>query len=80
MTIITISRGAYSGIEGLAERLRDELGYRLFSREELLVNTAEEFGASASQLESALKHIRTWPHKAALHPLRAGSHRQGRPK
>jgi cytidylate kinase len=57
VAIITISRGAYSGIEGLAERLRDELGYRLLSREELLVNTAEEFGASERQLESALKHI-----------------------
>jgi cytidylate kinase len=56
VAIITISRGAYSGIEALAERLGDELGYRLLSREELLVNTAEEFGASQSQLESALKH------------------------
>ena len=56
MAIITISRGAYSGIEALAERLREELGYRLLSREELLVNTAKEFGASESQLESALKH------------------------
>ena len=43
MAIITISRGAYSGIEALAERLREELGYRLLSREELLVNTAKEF-------------------------------------
>ncbi len=56
MAIITISRGAYSGIEALAESLREELGYRLLSREELLVNTAKEFGASESQLESALKH------------------------
>ncbi len=56
MAIITISRGAYSGIEALAERLREELGYRLLSREELLVDTAKEFGASESQLESALKH------------------------
>lgn len=56
MAIITISRGAYSGIESLAERLREELGYRLLSREELLVATAKEFGASESQLESALKH------------------------
>jgi cytidylate kinase len=56
VAIITISRGAYSGIEALAESLREELGYRLLSREELLVNTAKEFGASESQLESALKH------------------------
>jgi cytidylate kinase len=56
VAIVTISRGAYSGIEALAERLCEELGYRLLSREELLVNTAKEFGASESQLESALKH------------------------
>ncbi len=56
MAIITISRGAYSGIEALAESLREELGYRLLSREELLADTAKEFGASESQLESALKH------------------------
>ena len=56
MAIITISRGAYSGIEALAEGLREELGYRLLSREELLVHTAEEFKASESQLESALQH------------------------
>ena len=56
MAIVTISRAAYSGIEALAERLRKELGYRLLSREELLVDTAREFGASESQLESALQH------------------------
>jgi cytidylate kinase len=56
VAIITISRGAYSGIEALAESLREELGYRLLSREELLADTAKEFGASESQLESALKH------------------------
>ena len=48
MAIITITRGAYSGVEAL--------GYRLFSREELLASTATEYGASASQVESALKH------------------------
>jgi len=56
MAIVSISRGPYSGIKVLAERLSEDLGYRLLSREELLANTAEEFGALESQLESALKH------------------------
>jgi len=56
VSIITISRAAYSGIEDLAERLSEELGYGLLSREELLVNSAREFGASENQLASALKH------------------------
>lgn len=56
MAIVTISRGSFSGIEVLAERLSEDLGYRLLSREELLAHTAEEFGALKSQLESALKH------------------------
>ncbi len=56
MAIVTISRGPYSGLKVLAERLSEDLGYRLLSREELLAHTAEEFGALASQLESALKH------------------------
>jgi len=56
MAIVTISRGPFSSIEVLAERLGDDLGYRLLSREQLLAHTAEEFGALKSQLESALKH------------------------
>ena len=56
MAIVSITRGSYSGIEVLAERLSEDLGYRLLSREELLAHTAEQFGALESQLESALKH------------------------
>lgn len=56
MAIVTVSRGPYSGIEVLAERLSEDLGYRLLSREELLARAAEEFGTLESQLESALKH------------------------
>jgi cytidylate kinase len=56
MAIITISRGPFSGVEVLTQRLADELGYGLLSREEMLTNAAKEFGLSQSQLESALTH------------------------
>ncbi|NIM52816.1 MAG: BON domain-containing protein [Gemmatimonadales bacterium] len=56
MAIITLSREAYSGVTNLAERLSEELGYRLLSREDLLADAAKEFGALQSQLESALIH------------------------
>ncbi len=56
MAIITISRAAFSGIEVLAEALASELGYRRYSREELLADAAKEFGALQSALESALIH------------------------
>jgi cytidylate kinase len=55
MAIVTICRGPYNGIE-LAERLSEDLGYRLLSREEVLAHTAEEFEVLKSQLESALIH------------------------
>lgn len=56
MAIITITRGSYGGVEALARRLADDLGYRLFSREEVLEGTVREYGLSPSQLESALMH------------------------
>lgn len=56
MAIITISRGSFTGAEALAERLSRELEYGLLTREELLTNTAEQFHALPSQLESALTH------------------------
>lgn len=56
MAIITISRGAYSGIEELVGQLSASLGYRTLSREDLLTQTAEAFAASEYQLESALVH------------------------
>ncbi len=56
MAIITISRAAFSGVEALAEALAGELGYRLYSREELLSDAAREFNALQSELESALIH------------------------
>jgi cytidylate kinase len=54
MAIITITRGAYSGVEALAKLISEELGYRRFTREELLRVAAETFGTSESELESAL--------------------------
>ncbi len=56
MAIITVSRGTYGGIKDLVECLSEALGYRLLSREQLLSDAAEQFGASQSQLESALKY------------------------
>jgi cytidylate kinase len=56
MAIITISKGSFSGVEALAERLSKELGYSLLSREEVLTAAAKEFSASQTQLESALSH------------------------
>ena len=57
MAIITLSGGTFSGVKPLAEGVRDELGYRLLVREELLTKAADEFGASQHQLESALLHM-----------------------
>ncbi len=54
MAIITISRGTYSGGKELAESISKELGYRLLSREQLLTDTAREFGVSEDKLETAL--------------------------
>ncbi len=54
MAIVTISRGTYSGGKDLAEHISNKLGYRLLSREELLTNTAKEFGVSEEKLETAL--------------------------
>jgi cytidylate kinase len=56
MAIITISRAAFSGVEELAKLLAEELGYRIFSREELLAQAAADFGALKGELESALIH------------------------
>ena len=54
MAIITISRGTYSGGKELAERISKDLGYRLLSREQLLMDTAQEYGVSEEKLETAL--------------------------
>ena len=56
MTIITISRGAYGGVEPLVDLLVRRTGSRTLSREQLLVDAAAEWGASEAQLQSALMH------------------------
>jgi hypothetical protein len=56
MTIITISRGAYGGVEPLVDLLARRTGSKTLSREQLLVDTAAEWGASEAQLQSALMH------------------------
>ena len=56
MAIITISRGTYAGVRSLTELLSERLGYRLYTREELLVDAAQRYGASQSQVESALEN------------------------
>jgi cytidylate kinase len=56
MAIITISRGTYAGVKALAERLGESLGYRLYTREEVLTDAAKQYNASQSQVESALEN------------------------
>jgi cytidylate kinase len=56
MAIITISRGTYAGVRSLTELLSKELGYRSYTREELLKDSAKWYGASQSLVESALEN------------------------
>ncbi len=53
MPIITISRGTFSGGKDLAECLAEKLGYRCVSRE-VIVEAAERYGVSESELFAAL--------------------------
>jgi osmotically-inducible protein OsmY len=54
MAIVTLSRGTYGGVKQVAECLSERLGYGLLTREELLTACAQEYGATPTQLESAL--------------------------
>ncbi len=54
MSIITISRGTFSGGEKLAECLAKKLGYKPVSRE-ILVEAAEKYGISENQLITAME-------------------------
>ncbi len=54
MAIITISRGTFSGGQKLAECLANKLGYESLSRE-ILVEAAEKYGISESELANAMK-------------------------
>jgi cytidylate kinase len=53
MAIITISRGSFSGGQGLAECITEKLGYRCISRE-VLVEAAREYGVPLDKLSKAL--------------------------
>lgn len=55
MSIITISRGTFSGGRDLAECLAQKLGYPCISRE-VIVEAAERYGASEAALSQALNH------------------------
>ena len=54
MSIITISRGTFSGGEKLAECLANKLGYKSVSRE-LLMEAAKKYGISEDQLITAME-------------------------
>ena len=54
MSVITISRGAYSGGELLAECLSSQLGYRCVDRE-VIVERASAHGVSQEELRDALE-------------------------
>ena len=53
MSIITISRGTFSGGKAIAECLAGRLGYDCISRE-ILIDAAEKYGVSAEVLASAV--------------------------
>jgi cytidylate kinase len=53
MSIITVSRGTFSGGNNLAECLAKKLGYKALSRE-ILVEAAERYGISESDLSNAI--------------------------
>jgi cytidylate kinase len=55
MSIITISRGTFSGGKDLAESLARSLGYPCISRE-VIVEAAERYGTSEAALSLALNH------------------------
>jgi cytidylate kinase len=56
MPIITICRGAFSGVEALASQLGEELGYNVISREQILSSAASAFGVSESEIQAAIMH------------------------
>ncbi|MCC6124270.1 MAG: cytidylate kinase family protein [Pirellulales bacterium] len=54
MGIVTISRGSHSGGKAVAEQLGRRLDYPVLGREQLLLQTAEEYGISEKVLADAL--------------------------
>lgn len=54
MAIITISRGSFSGGKAVAENLGEVLGYPVLSREQVLLQAAEDYGISERELMASL--------------------------
>lgn len=54
MTIITISRGTFSGGKALAEGIAERCAYPCRSREEILAEASKEFGISEDKLTVAI--------------------------
>jgi cytidylate kinase len=54
MALITISRGSFAGGKAVAEHLSRRLGYPSLSREEVLLEAAEQYGLSEAELTRAL--------------------------
>lgn len=54
MGIVTISRGSFAGGKAVAEQLAQSLGWPLLGREEVLQQTASQYGIAESRLASAL--------------------------
>jgi cytidylate kinase len=54
MAIITISRGSYSGGKGVAEQLGELLDHPVLSREQVLLQAAEDYGISEKELMDSL--------------------------
>jgi cytidylate kinase len=54
VAIITISRGSFAGGKAVAERLCQRLKHPALSREEVLAQTAKEYGVLETELTSAL--------------------------
>lgn len=53
MAIITISRGTFSGGQGLAEHVAEKLDYRCIARE-VLIDAAREYGVAEEKLYKSL--------------------------
>lgn len=56
MAIITISRGSYSGGKAVAEQLGARLDCPVLSREQVLLQAAEDYGISERELTDSLNH------------------------
>lgn len=64
MSIITISRGTFSGGEMLADRVAERLGYQCLSREMTLEAAAKEYGVPGADLTATMDHRPSFWHRA----------------